>query len=199
MYLCNKCISDNNVSASWFFLATPRHCPCRSHHHLNSSSATAQHQCQVTWPTKENVVTVLNNQVWGGDVGAKSARLHSFQELREGGGDDELRREVHVWIRAHPLLPSDHGKVNISWCSLDIIWNGSMLCSFQDSDVGQVGSGVDVLNLEARHGGARVRLGRINNIFQVTLDNTYFPNLTFSANLWKAGQAWSTITSGSQL
>ena len=181
MYLCNKCISDNNVSASWFFLATPRHCPCRSHHHLNSSSATAQHQCQVSSPTKETVVTVLNNQVWGGDVGAKSARLHSFQELQEGGGDDELRREVHVWIRAHPLLPSDHGKVNISWCSLDIIWNGFMLCSFQDSDVGQVGGGVDVLNLEARHGGARVRLGRINNIFQVTFDileNTSFNSLS---------------------
>ena len=113
MYLCNKCISDNNVSSSWFLLASPRHCPCRSHHHLNSSSATAQHQCQVTWPTKENVVTVLNNQVWGGDVGAKSARLHSFQELWEGGGDDELCQEVHVWIRAYPLLPSDHGKVKI--------------------------------------------------------------------------------------
>ena len=73
--------------------------------------------------------------------------------------------------------------MNISWCSLDIIWNGFMLCSFQDSDVGQVGGGVDVLNLEARHGGARVRLGRINNIFQVTIENSYFPNLTFSANL----------------
>ena len=56
-----------------------------------------------------------------------------------------------------------------------------MLCSFQDSDVGQVGGGVDVLNLETRHGGARVRLGRINNIFQVTFDileNTSFNSLS---------------------
>ena len=39
--------------------------------------------------------------------------------------------------------------------------------SAQDSDVGQVGGGVDLLNSEARHGGAGVWLRGFNNIFQV--------------------------------